>query len=742
MTNNTTIPKLGQILRSGIRATGYRPFIERCGLDKDLDDIALDARPSVSYELMEKLEGALFKEILNECGPIWASLVHTSWLQTCKTIQQLSQTIDTSPLTSADGEALFNEKISIPMLSQILRHCLPKDHHNTAHLWLKTPFSAWVNFTAKQAAIPTEKLLQHLANHLEVDSRSIERWLAGQSIGKITWPYQQHIKAALGSAEQSDDVNSQHQLTGLLILAVTLQSLPLSTRDALLRHILLHQQHTWSIHEAVTEICSQAYLQGQAPSRASIISLVSSIEDLFTSLPTPAAAISQKLSSLQEEIKKAPERLQGSYQYIHDWFAARLAATQRDPEIALRYYASAVLGCWWNSGPNQQPILNEALLYAVGVGDKVAAEKYWDKTFMLGLNHGPKRKLDEQEMRRIAFGFEKMFPMLKAKDRIPPRTEYIHRESTFALDPQYQFSPNRKIKFADGRTRRTPLMIAISEGTLDDVKSLIAAGGDPNDFIKESGEGPLIYALRRACDQKDPLILEYLLDLELSRETVNRPASTLRETPLKIAIEMGSSSTVARLIALGANIESACDYRPSALCYAIALLAFSLHPEDIFQEQAYLAGKSPADVYDAKDGAVLDIDLAARRQKVHNKCTANDRHRLIKEAVMKELIRPADDYRQVIQVLLRYGANANRRYKVEPNDMAEWTPTLFAAQLGDLVVFKMLVEHPDSNKGDLNLTLVPSTTMQHYDALWVAIDHRHHAIVAYLQERERATQST
>ena len=374
-------------------------------------------------------------------------------------------------------------------------------------------------------------------------------------------------------------------------------------------------------------------------------------------------------------------------------------------------------------------------MYAVGVGKKVAADHYWDKTYLLGLNSGCKGPLDEQELRRLAFGFEKMFFPQKAKDRIPPRIEFIVRDEDFRLSPQQLANPNRKVKFAEGRIRRTPLMDAICEGTLDDVKKAIKAGGDPNDFIKESGEGPLSYAMRRACDRKDTAIMEFLLSLDLLPDTVNRPASTMRETPLKIAIEMANAAAVERLIAVGADVERACDYVPSALCYVMSLLHASIHRDDLAQESAYLAGKGRADVYDAKDGAVLNIDLAARRQSLLALRSASDRRQQIFDAVKNYFIRPAADHRQVIQVLLRHGADANRRYKVEAHDLAEWTPTLFAAQVGDIDVFKMLVEHAGVNRGDPDLTLMQSSALERFDALWVAVDHGRHTIVSYLMER-------
>ena len=87
------------------------------------------------------------------------------------------------------------------------------------------------------------------------------------------------------------------------------------------------------------------------------------------------------------------------------------------------------------------------------------------------------------------------------------------RDAPFELSQEQLKNPNRKVKHAEGRTRRTPLMDAAREGSLSDFKRAIAAGGDPNDFIKESGEGPLTYAMRRACDRGDPVIMDYLLKL-------------------------------------------------------------------------------------------------------------------------------------------------------------------------------------------------------------------------------------
>ena len=64
--------------------------------------------------------------------------------------------------------------------------------------------------------------------------------------------------------------------------------------------------------------------------------------------------------------------------------------------------------------------------------------------------------------------------------------------------------------------------------------------------------------------------------------------------------------------------------------------------------------------------------------------------------------------------------------------------TLFAAQVGDIEVFKMLVEHIGVNRGDPDLTLMPPSSLERFDALWIAIDHGQHAIVSYLIDQQKS----
>ncbi|MBU1364152.1 MAG: ankyrin repeat domain-containing protein [Gammaproteobacteria bacterium] len=736
MSKETIIPRLGDLLRALIKAAGYRPFVVQTGQDKDLDDLANedDERQSSRFDRLQSIEDSCTDALAKDCGHEWAETFRYAWFRTAEALQGLAQNLDVTPLGTAEGQRLISKHFTAPMLAGFLTLAASRRAAPDFEQWGTSPFKAWLAFASHYTKVPEEKLLTNLGNELDAAPRTIERWRSGEPVGKLAWPYAPKVATAIGKDASAPEIPL---LSGWLLLACAYQSLPTELREAVKRNLSLRTQHPWGLEDTWRAISQASNHAGDIPLRRQVIPLLETIQMMFSTKGHDKKALQERLDQLLGLIERADPCLQSGYRHIHAWFAARNAAMLGKKESALNLYARAVSGGWWQAGQNQHLILNEALLYAVGVGDKDAANGYWDKTFMLGLNQRPMRPLDTQELRRIAFSFEQMFAPQKAKDRIPPPVEIRSTDDAFSLANKHLANPNQKTKYAEGRTRRTPLMVAIQEGTLDDVKQLLAAGGDPNDFIPESGEGPLSYAMRRACDRKDTLIMEYLLGQNLSQETVNRPASTKRETPLKIAIEMANAPAVTRLIELGADVEKGCDYLPSALCYAMVLLHGSLHRDDLTQEQAFFSGKTRADSYDAKEGAALDIDLAKRRRRLYDLKSASERNHQLFSAVLDYFIRPSADHRAVIQALLAGGANANRRYRVEAHHLAEWAPTLFAAQIGDLETFRMLVEHTENNRGDPDQTLMAPSHLERFDALWVAIDHGRHAIASYLMEREK-----
>lgn len=108
---------------------------------------------------------------------------------------------------------------------------------------------------------------------------------------------------------------------------------------------------------------------------------------------------------------------------------------------------------------------------------------------------------------------------------------------------------------------------------------------------------------------------------------------------------------------------------------------------------------------------------------------AEPRKRQIFEAMRQCIRRPADARREVVMTLLAKGADPNRRYAGFNYHRDRWTPTLFAAQIGDLDVFKAMV----AKGGDPWASLDEDHPMGEKNALWVAVAYKRNSVVEYLR---------
>lgn len=71
MFSRSPLPKLGEVLRHVITDAGLRPLLNERGMDKGLDDAAIEARPESTAELIAEIEQQLLKAVHAECGPSW-----------------------------------------------------------------------------------------------------------------------------------------------------------------------------------------------------------------------------------------------------------------------------------------------------------------------------------------------------------------------------------------------------------------------------------------------------------------------------------------------------------------------------------------------------------------------------------------------------------------------------------------------------------------------------------------------
>lgn len=750
MSHPILLPRPGALLRTLLTAAGQRRQLGEGGYGKDLDDLASETedRRSSAFERLQRIEDECFGALARDCGEGWAQFLRKEWHWLRDNVQTLAREVDAIALSWPFSRRRLTRHFQVPALVAFMQRAL---HQAAAWrlqpdlaLWWSSPLRAWVALVAARTGRAEADVLESLGTHLDADLRTLQRWWKGDppDRSKIGWPHADTVAAVLGSSAKTDPALVR-QLAGWLLLASLFQSLPLAgaLRKAAWRDITrLRLPRTFQ--ELCTALNRESERRRLAPVMAAEVGPLHHAIEQALAVPTDDdgaardALLHYLLQRFEETIERtAPFNLCG--RHYHHWYSARHAALRHDDKAALALYERAIDAAWWQAGPLQKPMLEEALLFAVGIGDLRAAAAWWDKTFMLGLNCGRKRDLDKQQRRRLSIGFERMFHPRKARERIPPLLRLHGPDDGFQLQPAHLKHPNRKSASADGRMRETPLMRAVREGTLEEVKQLLAAGGDANDHLPESGEGPLSIALHRAEQRREPAILDLLLSLDLHQDTVNRIAGMQRHTPLRMALVMADANVTARLIALGADVEQECGQLPSALCYAMHLLAYSLDPGLLKQSMAdHHAGGGQAELHDAHLGALLDTDLANTRGRWAAFLATSAWRRNLLDAVMNVSMRPHADHRAVIAALMAGGADANRRYRARTQHLCEWTPTLYAAEIGDLEAFRLLVEHPGPNRGDPARVLMPgASALERYDALWVAVGHRRQAIVTWLQQR-------
>ena len=726
------LPTPSETLRALITASGYRPHFVHIGLDKDLDDQAESKRKSSNFELLQSCETQWLCAIRSDCGADWSNLIESAWQRYSHFLRTLTTQADTTGMLAEPAQNAIHKMLLVPELSAIIRRASIEIPVIKMQQWWEAPFSTWMQSAARLSNISEGELLNRLANHLDIDERTLERWQNGDVIKKTLWPYKETAQVMLDDAGLSS--KTLEHLTGWLVMAVAGQSLSVELLDQIKQDFNLHGQRPLQNQQQFIGKLNQAAAdRNSLPVRNQTAPVLKDLAMLFVDVHTNELKIRDRLKWLRDHCDRNGLAVHAAHDYLWFWYSAKLAANLEDKDNALKLYTSACSKAWWRAGTNQIAILHEALCYAVGVGDKVRANEYWDKAFLHGLNNPPKMELDEQHLRRLSFEFERLFAPQKAKQRIPTAVRYVVMDEPFSLTAKELANPNRISAQADSRVRYTPLMNAVLLGTLVDVQQAIEAGANPNLIIPESGENALIMALRRAHDRKQPEILEYLLTLEISPKTANHPASSKRDTPLKIAIEMGSAEVVNRLIYLGVDVEQLCFHSPSALTYAIAIYHDIINfgkPEHL---NSYFDGRVPADSNDAKNGAIFDCELAGVR-KPRMSMFEKPQKKLIFEALKSHYVPSVNAARQVVMTLLENKADPNRRYPDGNGYKSLWTPTLFAAQLGELDLLKAMIK---AGGNPWLLLDDDESPLNGKDALWIAVIYKRQAVIEYLNTLPR-----
>ncbi len=109
--NQTALPRIGEVLRNLITRAGYRARITERGLEKDLDDLAVENRSGAASDILSRIEKEILQAIANDAGAEWAELFAVAWHQTLKSLQGVVQNVNMSPVKTAKPEQQFNKPL-------------------------------------------------------------------------------------------------------------------------------------------------------------------------------------------------------------------------------------------------------------------------------------------------------------------------------------------------------------------------------------------------------------------------------------------------------------------------------------------------------------------------------------------------------------------------------------------------------------------------------------------------------
>ena len=569
------LPYPGRVLHRLIVASGYLPVFRHLRMIGDLEVVKRAAVLEATAGKLARLEQVFVGLLLQDCGQHWRNFFESRWKITAELFRLFAREVDTTRFPS-DGTEKVDAIVIVPLLGEIMCALLDEGPAPRPDPFesCERPIEAWLALVARRLALPIDEVADRLATVLSLEKSTVRRWRSGGrcELRAHCPPGTKGGGAVLHRAtvrgidyERAMSPGTAEHLTGWLVVAIAVQSLSASRRQGVKVAVERGARVNWTPEGALRKLATIGFDCDRVGATAQLIADDRAVHRLSPDRLPPYV---QQANEILADAG-LPHHLRCSLSLVRDRFSIRIAIAEGRDDDAKALLERAIEEAWWMAGWQQEPLLEEGLLFAVGTGRRRLANQCLSYQRLLSTSwEDHPETLDEQERRRVSWAFEARYPTRKAEERIPPPLRVELCEASYEPSRQDLRQPNALSKHAGGRTRDTSLMEAVNRGTVADVARLLAAGGDPNVYVPESGESALTWAIRRA-ERDEPgslAILALLFERGVSADTLDRAASSERTRPLDIAVETGRPALVTYLLSQGTDVSPAHAHPPIARC--------------------------------------------------------------------------------------------------------------------------------------------------------------------------------
>jgi len=274
----------------------------------------------------------------------------------------------------------------------------------------------------------------------------------------------------------------------------------------------------------------------------------------------------------------------------------------------------------------------------------------------------------------VSRDFPELFPEAQSADNADPLSNYLLIMPEWEERKPDLRNPNRVIK-GYGPTPTPQLSLFANLGQVEKVRQLLRAGADPDALDRNNGS-----ALLNALQGHDDACVRALLPVT-STDTINAKTKGGKSL-LLMAISLGSSDYVQRLLEKGADVEVTGPNQQTALYETVSHFV-----DPMTMARAALQHGS---------GPEMPAFLRKTSSPFHDeeaRARSATRYHPDELAVLPEMAEhfskgDCTDLRKIVQLLLDAGANVNA-----PAGSSRLTPFLYAAEIGNSWLLQTLVDH-------------------------------------------------